>query len=300
MVIDKFENSSVPNQLRHVDRLIGNDSNRDIDPKRTHLNYSLTPYIDIPRSEYQADRDGRKAVQQQELKYYNQRKAEVYVYNRADVKTLASCIVTLPKEITDPAEIERFFSSTAEFLSDRYGGSPTADGRQHPNVISATVHFDERKMGQPHLHFYWIPTVQIDHAALAEKKNHPKAMDDFEEKISAKEVLTKADLQTLHQDLQKHLDEKGIAGRVLIRKEGDGRSLNLSVAQLKEITDRTGVILDRSFSVEALADLIKENAVLRERVAGLERQLDVDRETGWGRVSGWGNTERWGDKEWER
>lgn len=292
MKVYKFEHSAVSNQLRHVDRLIQNDKNEDIDPERTPQNYSLTPYIGITKDAYQANKEARDAVKRQELAYYNQRKSEVYCYNRADVKTMASCIVTLPKEITDPAEIEKFFASTTKFLSKRYGGTPTPDGREYPNVVSATVHFDERAMGQPHLHFYWIPTVKIDHAALSAKRNHPKAMDDFEEKISAKEVLTKADLKTLHQDLQKHLDENGIAGRVLMKKEGAGKRINFSVEQLKDITDRTGITIDRSFSVDKFVDLINENKLLREKVAGLEHQLSrtAEKESSWGNRTGWGRS----------
>lgn len=58
------------------------------------------------------------------------------------------------------------------------------------NIISAYVHKDEK---QPHLHFAFIP-VTIG--------------KDGKEKVSAKEVLTREELQKFHPDLQKHLGKE--------------------------------------------------------------------------------------------
>lgn len=288
MNIEKFSQDSIAGELKHVDRLLPNDRNKDIDPGRTPLNYTLSPNVsDSAREKYRSGKEGREEVRRQEFAYYNFRKSELFCLNRRDVKPMAGCVITLPKEVTEPSDIERFFEGATQFLFERYGGSPTADGRMYPNIVSVTVHFDERAMGQPHAHVYWIPTVKIDHAALGRQKIHNRNMDRFEEKISAKECLTRADLRTLHHDMQAYLDERGIKGRVVMKPEGGGKNINLTVAQLKELTDKYDVTVDKTISLEKMADLIKK-----------ANAYDRSQSRGWGKSSEWGKSSGWGhDKD---
>lgn len=270
--VTKFTDGAVGNELKHNHQLL---ASRFHDPTKTHLNYSLNPNVTVPRDEYF---EHRADVQKREMEYYHSRKGELYCYNRKDVKTAAGLVLTLPKTDShgNPLSQETqdlFFKTMTEALSDRYG---------RRNVISAVVHYDEGvyvnrrdadgniirgpdgkavrdlKIGQPHLHFDWIPAIKIDHAALAKKKNHVKAMDGFQEKISAKEVLTKSDLKTLHKYLQDKLDTAGIDARVLIKAEGEGKSINFTVSQLQKITKATGLTLDQ------LKDIQKEMSKAKE------------------------------------
>ena len=256
----KFTESAVYNELRHNHREIKKDRNLDIDPKRSHLNYSLTPKREIS-----------------ELEYYKKRKNELYCYNRKDVKTMAGWIVTLPKEITSPDKIKNFFQTVSDFLMDRYG---------FENTISITTHFDEGKrlklkdtfkhplrdksgkvltefhLGQPHLHFCFIPACKIDHKKLMEKKNHVKAMENYKEKISANDVLTKQDLQSFHSDLQKYLTENGVSGNVssgITAAQGG----NKTVKELKTHFEQVHTLVN---------NLSKENAFLKEKVSSLEKE----------------------------
>lgn len=221
--VEKFTHGAVVNQLRHCKREIQQDSNKDIDPSRTHLNYSLTP-----------DRN------MTEIEYYRKRKAELYCYGRADVKTMAGWIVTAPKELQTREEEKAFFESTYSFLEARY---------KRENVISAEVHYDEGKMekvkdrwgeyvrnedgtiktelvlGRPHLHFNFIPV------AADTKAKHIEA--GYTEKICANEVLTPIELQHFHTDLAKHLRQNGIKGKVLNGStKAQGR--NYTVEEMKE------------------------------------------------------------------
>lgn len=209
--IAKFADCAVANQLRHNNRTIKNDRNKDIDSSRTHLNYSLTPERSC--SEYE---------------YYKQRKSELYVYGRSDVKTLAGWIITAPKELPQEDE-ERFFRSTYEFLENRYGAE---------NVIQATVHYDEGKAekikdkwtgdtigtqlvhGRPHLHFCFIPVVRDTNP------RHEQA-----EKICANDLINKRELQRFHTDLQKHLNDDGIEAKVI---NGETAREKYTVAQRKK------------------------------------------------------------------
>lgn len=294
MELEKFTDSSVGALLDHMNRIEVSSNNPDIDPERTSLNYSLTPYININRNDYQNSFNARADVRTQEYEYYKQRKSELFCYNRADVNTLAGCVVPLPKELTTNEQQERFFVGVTQFLSERYGGDPTPDGRTHPNVISVSVHYDERQTveGQliGHLHFSWIPAVRINKDVLMSRKNHVKAMENYDYKISAKEVITKRDLKSLHQDMQKYLDEKGIEGRVVFKSEGSQRSINIPTQMLKEYTNRTGKTIDkddlRNLTVDKLADTF-------------EKARSAEKVSAWGDRNNWGK-EKTEDITWNR
>lgn len=113
--------------------------------------------------------------------YYQKRLSEVKCQNRKDVKTLCDWVITLPqKPFTERGERE-FFKVAYKELCRRYGSD---------NVISAWVHRDEK--GQPHMHFCFIPVV------FDKKKNILK--------VSAKEALNKAELCTIHKDMEKVME----------------------------------------------------------------------------------------------
>lgn len=172
--VQKNTSGSVGGLAIHFERKTINHSNKDIDVERSHLNENL---ID----------DNSDMVTR-----YQERLSEVYCLKRADVKSLATWVVTLPEELKNKTHEEQrsFFSETKNFLDNRYG---------EKNNVAAIVHYDETT---PHLHYAFIPVV------FDEKKQR--------EKVSAKEVLNRKDLQSFHQDLDKYLKikvpvyEKGI------------------------------------------------------------------------------------------
>ena len=119
------------------------------------------------------------------LSRMNQRLSEVHAFKRNDLKVCADWVVTLPENLKEISEKEQceFFEKTYEFLANRYGGEK--------NVLSANVHMDETT---PHMHFAFMPVV------WDEKKQR--------EKVSAKEVLTRKELKTFHQDLDTFLKQE--------------------------------------------------------------------------------------------
>ena len=118
---------------------------------------------------------------------------------RKDLVVMASCIITLPGGEWSSDEEKKFFTTAYDFLTDRYGVG---------NVVSAYVHRDEAR---PHLHFCFIPTAS-------------------DGRICAREVLTRQDLSTLHQDLSRRM-EKAFGKKVGIL---NGET-PLSPAQVKSI-----------------------------------------------------------------
>lgn len=141
------------------------------------------------------------APEHNQMDFIRQRCSEVKCLNRKDVNVMCSWVVTAPKGL-DPSEERAFFRHTYDFLEKRY---------DKENVISSYVHLDEKS---PHMHFAFIPIV-------TDKKKGIK-------KVSAKEKVTKIDLQSFHSDLEKYLEhtlghEVGILNNAT--KEGN-KSIN--------------------------------------------------------------------------
>ena len=158
------------------------------------------------------------------LSRFNARLHDVYCMKRDDVKALATWIVTLPEEIAEaPYEQQSaFFEETTNFLNERYG---------QENAVAAVVHYDETT---PHLHYAFVPVV------FDVKKSRYK--------VSAKEVLTRHDLQTFHEDLDQDLKkvlpfyEKGILNNKTLPFE--------NVAEIKKYNDQFNALKTELAAVE--------------------------------------------------
>ena len=158
------------------------------------------------------------------LTRFNARLNDVYCMKRDDVKALATWIVTLPEELTEaPYEQQSaFFEATTNFLNERYG---------QENAVAAVVHYDETT---PHLHYAFVPVVFDDKKARY--------------KVSAKEVLTRHDLQTFHDDLDQHLKkvlpfyEQGILNNKTLPFE--------NVAEIKKYNDQFNALKNELADVE--------------------------------------------------
>lgn len=193
-------------------------ANKDIDRSRTEQNYNLAP----ERGDL--------------LKFINARLADgVKVQQRADVIKLCDWVVTMPKDL--PLEKEQaFFANTYDFLVNKYG---------EKNVVSAYVHKDE---STPHIHFAWLPIVK-------ETKNKKRL---GQEKLSAKECITRSDLQKFHQQLQTYLEQKlNCQVKILNEATKDG---NKSIADLKKHSQQTEVTMKWLASMEKDAERTKMGA----------------------------------------
>lgn len=186
------------------------------------------------------------------LSRFSARLNDVYCMKRDDVKALATWIVTLPEELSEAPHEQQsaFFEATTNFLNDRYG---------QENAVAAVVHYDETT---PHLHYAFVPVVFDD------KKSRYK--------VSAKEVLTRQDLQSFHEDLDQDLKkvlpfyEQGILNHKTLPFE--------NVAEIKKYNDqfnalKTGLadMEDNIRAKKALLTII--NQALTE-VDLAEKQID--------------------------
>lgn len=142
------------------------------------------------------------------LDFVQQRCVQVNAYKRSDVNVICDWVITAPKDL--PTIVyEQFFKESYNFLCERYGGEK--------NVVSAYVHMDEN---QPHLHFCFMP---IFYDTKKEK-----------EKLSAKQVITRSDLNSFHSDLEKHLQESFMY--TVNVQNGATRDGNKSITELQRET----------------------------------------------------------------
>lgn len=279
--VDKFTDDAVTAMIEHNGRYRSSYSNEQIDPERTHLNYSI----------------GAEHGKLTEFEYYKHLLGEKYLYGRGsqrekDAITAIGWVVTLPKEIYgNPEKEKKFFAAVHDFISQRYG-----------NVISSHVHYDEG--GLPHIHTLCIPCTQLDHDRVQFKtyktknfvitdtgryeyeykfkfddagqkiklKNAAKMSEYYDEKVSANDVLNPIELKHFHPDLQAYLDAQGIEGKV---STGTTGGVNFSVKELKEFTERTGLTLTDIREMQHEENLLQSFVSKDGQIRELEKLIEV-------------------------
>lgn len=199
--VKHFHRSAVRSILNHVTRT-DNYSNKDIDSNRSKYNYSLTKHD--PHEVYQ------------------KRLSEVHCLNRANVNTLSSWCVTLPKGVKKEDQ-RKFFEETVKFLNERYG---------ERNNVCADVHYDETT---PHLHYCFIPVI------FDEKHQR--------EKVDRKSIFTLKELKTFHTDLQSHINN--VLGYEVPILNGELKNRkNISIGELKERTAKKLEEIEKSYDLK--------------------------------------------------
>lgn len=234
--IEKYTRNGTANLFAHFDRTLSNNSNKDIDPARTHLNYNLAP----------------KGLTQNEI--LKNRLEQVKVLKRKDVNVLCSWVVTLPKDFK--GNEEDFFKATYDFLEAKYG---------RKNVVSAYVHKDE---AQPHLHFAFVPVV------LDKKKNIEKV--SAKECVTKNDLMTfHGELQRhLEKVLGENvhvLNGATVAGNLTVRELKISEKEKELESREKSLSDAKNGLLERSKAlVEQETRLDEKKAFLD----GLERSAE--------------------------
>jgi len=171
------------------------------------------------------------AKNKNQLKFINQRCSEVKCLNRKDVNVMCGWIITLPKDLKDEKDEKRFFEECYKFLNYRYG---------EQNVISAYVHKDETT---PHIHYAFVPIVKDKKLGI--------------EKVSAKELLNKKDLQSFHNDLDNHMQQ--VFGRDIGILNEATKEGNKSIKELK-----------RKSAIERLSEVDK---IAKQKLSDTDKAL---------------------------
>lgn len=182
------------------------------------------------------------APEHDQLEFIHRRLDEVYCMKRKDVNVMCTWVVTAPKDLKPGQEAE-FFKEAYSFLEKKYGKE---------NVVSSYVHKDEKT---PHMHFCFMPIVSDL------KRNGYK--------VSAKECVTRTDLNQFHEQLQEHMTSKGIQCSIVNEATLEG---NKAIKELKQGTARRTLQNVRKATKEEkanLQNLQKEKAVLNREIETL-------------------------------
>lgn len=125
-------------------------------------------------------------------------------------------LITCPKQLA--GRDKEFFDTVWEFCNERYG---------EQNVISGFVHMDETT---PHMHMLFVPEA-------TSRKTGKKT-------VSSASLLTKSELSTFHDDLDKRCEE--VFGVPHLIRNGKTVGDNLSVSNLRDMQAE----LDRRYKAE--------------------------------------------------
>lgn len=206
--------------------------------------------------------------------YRKELEKELFKYNRKGLVKTIEIVIQCPDDCTDK---EAFFETSYRYVCDKV--LPMGERC----VVTAQVHGDEHKflkdengnyrldetgqridISKDHLHIIAVPAVpDTKHA-------------DYEWKLSAHDLTSKGRLRQFHPGLQKACDDAGIQATVYQKKEGDGKTIGLTVKQLKEITNKTGIVIDKSLTVEQLSEILQENRDIKLYDKELRRKLDIE------------------------
>lgn len=159
--MQKMKVGNLGGAFRHNERIYENHSNKDIDPKKSNLNYELT------------DRNRKMSYESQIKDYVNENK----ISNRAIRKDAVLCdewIITSDKKFFEnlsPEETREFFETAKDYFAQNYG---------EQNIAYASVHLDE---STPHMHMGVVP--------MRDGKLSSKAMFDRAELLKIQDELPK-------------------------------------------------------------------------------------------------------------
>lgn len=143
----------------------------------------------------------------------------------------------LMTQVGDRDSVREFFEDSYNFLCDRFGKD---------NVISATVHMDERT---PHMHFNFVPVTS-------------------DKRLSAKDVLTPKSLTELQQTFHEDIGLKW----GLLRGKKDKDRKHLDTQEYKQAMGEVEKLRSEASELRVI------NSELQERGITLEKQLEADTE----------------------
>lgn len=240
------------------------NGNEAIDSAKTKNNYSL---VDRGRSVDEINQYRRKLEK------------EIFKYNRKDIVHCVEYIFQLPTDCP-PEQEKAFFQACHDFVCQELPMGEKA-------VFVSQVHLDE---------FYkdGNGNVVLDSRGNILSKKHLDMMavpavpdlkhEGYEWRMCADALTKRKVLNTFHPRLQKFIDnytnddlgitkDNPIHATVLHKTPGSGKTIDLSVKQLKEITAKTGITIDKSITLDKLCEILMENRDIKILDKKLEQDL---------------------------
>ena len=246
MELTKYGGTEILAHIKHDLRQLPQGKsygNESIDTELSHKNYSL---IDRGKTAREVN------------KYRKDFESKIFKYNRKNLVHAVELVIQCPSDCP-PEQHEAFFQTAFDWYCDNY----LPAGKDC--VFVAEIHKDEHKwvetenglkdISKEHLHIAYVPAIPAG-------EKHP----DFEYRLNADALTKRAILRDMHPSLQNTLDKANIKATVYKKKSGDGKAVPLTVKQLKEITNKTGVVIDHTLTVDELASILSKNVELSHKV----------------------------------
>ena len=216
--ITKFKLHSMPQMFAHINRSdnqIRKYDNADIDISRSYLNQDII---------------------HGDMTDLNARMSEVSYQKRKDLVACCGVVVTLPTELhsSDLATQNRFFNYCTDFIKEKFG---------EKNTIYATIHHDETT---PHVHIGFVPVTKIERKYRSKAR---KGETYTQERVSAKDVITKSMLNTFHTELDNYIEQK-LGQKVSILTGELKNRKNLSINELKQRTAKKLEEIEKSYDLK--------------------------------------------------
>lgn len=282
MELTKYTSNEIMAHIKHDLRQLPSGKtygNESVDKNLSVLNYSLV------------DRGGSPTAVNNYRKNFEK---NIFKYNRKNLIHAVELVIQCPNDCPREQH-DAFFQTAFHWYCDNY--LPAGE----ECVFVAEVHRDEHKfvtvrengqlitkdISKEHMHIAFVPVIPAG-------SKHP----DYKYRLNADALTKRAILKSMHPSLQKALNDAGIQATVFQKKEDDSKTIPLSVQQLKAITDRTGIVLDQSFTIDNLIDILEENISLKKELEltknkdmELENQFRNEGSYTWDNDTSWGKTQ---------
>ena len=195
------------------------ESNPDIDPTRTHLNFHLIK----PERKYRAESE--KQI------------AEAGCRTRSDSVRVVEALITATPEFfkgKKRAEIKEFFNEALEFIKQN----------QAPEtIISAVVHLDEKS---PHMHLCFVPLTEEKRLCAKEILGNKKKLTQWQDKYWEHMVKKYPDLErgeSASETGRDHIPTRVFKQMARLNKQHDKLVEMLSDVKLTNYKDKTAQVV---------------------------------------------------------
>lgn len=251
MEIKKYQTENVLYHIRH--------NLRELPMNKSHGNKSINP--ELTGQNYSLINRGNTAKEVNEYRLNLEK--EIFKYNRKNLVHAIEVVIQCPNDCPTDQK-DAFFRESLNYICDTLPMGERC-------VFVAQVHKDEKHytpdgtmISKDHLHIMYTPAVK--------DTKH----EEFQYKLCANDLTKKTRLLKLHPGLQKHLDNAGIHATVYNKKSStnDGKTIALSVSQLKALTKNAGVVIDKPVTIDELANILVENQKLKQRNKELELKVE--------------------------
>lgn len=226
--IAKIKSSGITGIQLHDKREKGiSHTNDDIDWNKTHENIDLLD-----------QQEKFRTVVKNRIDELNLKRAV-----RKDATVMSQCLITSDNKFFDGMTKEQqveFFKKSYDFIKDRYG---------EKNMISATIHFDERT---PHLHVNFVPVTE-------------------DGRLSARDLFSPKQLRELQDDFNKYINKHGYN---LERGKLNSKKKHLSVEEYKLETKLQTIKNKENELDKKINDLETERDALKNELNALKNDFE--------------------------